>query len=310
MNFSTVSVILILLPAALFFGCESENPVCTDNFCFLGEVFPREDLDTSRPYKLADVDDTAIFASLRERADIDVPLILDEIRDADLIQPEPPEPEEIKLKDIVEKVKRRQSHHIVGKTIRFQTRADAVFDESAVFRTSDKDEDVLIYAITPDFPQRLSVLNRGRFYNFIATIHKITPPSTSPDLNQHIYGHWAIWVILETTPEFVEGSIEEVSVRNLVRDVIFRRNKYVGNTIEITATVIEDSTELRSSQYIVLETDNRRIVWYLYNDSKRGELFRYESGESYTFTMFIHSVYLDNETGEYTIFSFLQDADD
>ena len=310
MNFSTVSVILILLPAALFFGCESENPVCTDNFCFLGEVFPREDLDPSRPYKLADVDDTAIFASLRERADIDVPLILDEIRDADLIQPEPPEPEEIKLKDIVEKVKRRQSHHIVGKTIRFQTRVDAVYDESAVFRTSDKDEDVLIYAITPDFPQRLSVLNRGRVYNFIATIHKITPPSTSPDLNQDIYGHWAIWVILETTPEFVEGSIEEVSVRNLVRDVIFRRNTYVGNTIEITATVIEDSTELRSAQYIVLETDNRRIVWYLYNDSKRGELFRYKSGESYTFTMFIHSVYLDNETGEYTIFSFLQDADD
>ena len=44
-------------------GCETQNPICTENFCVTGEVFPRSALG-DREFSEVDVDDSRLLAAL------------------------------------------------------------------------------------------------------------------------------------------------------------------------------------------------------------------------------------------------------
>ena len=44
---SILAYVPILALLILTIGCNAENPICTDNFCAIGEVFPRSELDTA-----------------------------------------------------------------------------------------------------------------------------------------------------------------------------------------------------------------------------------------------------------------------
>lgn len=59
--------ILILTLTALFFsGCSTENPLCTDNFCIEGEIFPRSELGDRDFEELPDtVDEAELLAIFR-----------------------------------------------------------------------------------------------------------------------------------------------------------------------------------------------------------------------------------------------------
>ena len=63
MKFYTFSLILI---AILIFsiGCHTENPICSTNFCAIGEVFPRSELEDGQAFSEVDIDDSVIFATL------------------------------------------------------------------------------------------------------------------------------------------------------------------------------------------------------------------------------------------------------
>ena len=44
-------------------GCETQNPICTENFCVTGEVFPRSEIG-DREFSEVDVDDSRLLAAL------------------------------------------------------------------------------------------------------------------------------------------------------------------------------------------------------------------------------------------------------
>ena len=54
-----ITVILIFC-----FGCNTENPLCTDNYCVEGEIYPRAWLDTSEDFETISVDDAAILNAI------------------------------------------------------------------------------------------------------------------------------------------------------------------------------------------------------------------------------------------------------
>lgn len=55
----------ILITAFLFsLGCETTNPLCTDNYCVEGEIYPKSDLRPGAKYGELPIDDAAIFAAL------------------------------------------------------------------------------------------------------------------------------------------------------------------------------------------------------------------------------------------------------
>lgn len=56
--------IVPLLICLVITGCDAQNPICSDNFCVVGEVFPRSELDTNQEFSEANVDDSKILAAL------------------------------------------------------------------------------------------------------------------------------------------------------------------------------------------------------------------------------------------------------
>ena len=64
MKLYTSSLFLILFLAFSFMGCDAQNPVCSDNFCVVGEVFLRSELEENQEFSEANVDDSQILAVL------------------------------------------------------------------------------------------------------------------------------------------------------------------------------------------------------------------------------------------------------
>lgn len=55
---------LIVIAAVFMFGCSAENPICSTNFCAVGEVFPRSELEDGQTFGETGIDDSVIFATL------------------------------------------------------------------------------------------------------------------------------------------------------------------------------------------------------------------------------------------------------
>ena len=45
-----IGALILMLSVVLLAGCETLNPICSDNFCVEGEIFPKSDLDEDQPY--------------------------------------------------------------------------------------------------------------------------------------------------------------------------------------------------------------------------------------------------------------------
>lgn len=80
----TYFFILITL-TAFTIGCETDNPLCTDNFCVTGEVFAKEDLADDQAYDELEIDDGVVLDVIAENVgNIEVTVIRPE--DTDLGQ--------------------------------------------------------------------------------------------------------------------------------------------------------------------------------------------------------------------------------
>ena len=60
--FGAVVVVTLLLLS--LFGCSTENPLCTDNYCVEGEMYPRSWLDSGESFDEISVDDTALLNAI------------------------------------------------------------------------------------------------------------------------------------------------------------------------------------------------------------------------------------------------------
>ena len=54
----------LFIAVACVSGCSTENPLCTDNYCVEGEIYPRSELATGQAYSELAVDDAAFIAAL------------------------------------------------------------------------------------------------------------------------------------------------------------------------------------------------------------------------------------------------------
>ena len=55
---------LLIIAVVFTLGCSAENPICSTNFCAVGEVFPRAELEDGQAFSEVDIDDSVIFATL------------------------------------------------------------------------------------------------------------------------------------------------------------------------------------------------------------------------------------------------------
>lgn len=53
--------LLILCLITIAFGCGTENPICSDNFCVTGEIFPKSELNPDATYDAVSVDEASVL---------------------------------------------------------------------------------------------------------------------------------------------------------------------------------------------------------------------------------------------------------
>ena len=98
-NRYTIHLIPLLVLTTLYLGCTAENPVCSESFCVIGEIFPRTDLEDLEysEFSEVDVDDARIIAVLTGTETLTTP----EEPTRPRAVPSEPEVSRVNLEDIV-----------------------------------------------------------------------------------------------------------------------------------------------------------------------------------------------------------------
>ena len=89
--------------------------------------------------------------------------------------------------------------------------------------------------------------------------------------------------------------IEKVSMSEVVRDAINGGDLYENEKIKIRATVLFDHADLDYVGGIALQTGDWDVAFYIKDYQNPKSLNRYESGKSYTFTLYIEDIESDSD---------------
>ena len=205
-------------------ACETQNPICTDNFCVTGEVFPRSEIG-DREFSEVDVDDSRLLATL---AGI----------------PEPTTP--------VDKTVDNTLAEIVNDTAAGGTTYNGRFvsvtgevkknftldpDSSSEALTLQSGNDkITFFVISWGVPDNLKDYQIGETYDFPVFIAEQSPslvPNDAGDLVESEDGEYNIWGHLA-----LQGSdAEVVSAATLRGDARVDNQRYQGRVVRVTDRV-------------------------------------------------------------------------
>lgn len=261
MRFFTFSLFVI---AVIFtIGCNAENPVCTTNFCAVGEIFPRSELQDGQAFSEVDIDDSVIFATLVGVTPIEAT---------------PIQPDTTTFANIVADAAAGGTKYI-GTTVTVTAPIRLVLESGVALVT--KNERVNFYVKSPDLPEKLSSLVEGKTYQFTIEITSIAPPDEEFDT-------YAVFSNIIGDATVVNVPPVEVTVATLTADVAAGGVKYVGTTVKVDATVALGTAEIEKAG-LGLVTNNNDVVWIVVHKDKT-TLDPYVKDQSYTFTLLIYSV--------------------
>ena len=278
-DFTSYGILLLtLVLLASFFGCDAQNPVCSDNFCVVGEVFLRSDLDANQEFSEVDVNDSVIFATLIGTTPVETTPV------------EPTVDDSVSLSSVVADVAAGGTTY-AGKiiTITAEVEFDAsIFDDNDAITLVTNDDDVWFFILSDETPARLANYEEGKSYTFNLFIQQITPPELlSPE--------YKIWSNIP---------LERVSadMSTIVADVIAGGRDYIDKIVDIQATIDHDTTTFTTSDTITLETNNDAVVFFVSNITEEVVILdEYEKGSTYQFSVFIEDIDLNSVTSAYNI---------
>ena len=267
------SSFLIVIAVIFTLGCSAEDPICTTNFCAVGEIFPRSELEEGQAFSEVNIDDSVIFATLAGTTPTPV-------------EPEPVEPEPtstVTFADIVADVA-AGSRTYVGKTVSVTA---SVNEDTSNFRANDaitlqtNNDDVWFFVLSRNAPEKLQGYEKGQSYTFKVFIVDVDPPEPlSPE-----YDIWS-YLPLETV---------STTMNTIVADVAAGGTAYLQKTVSIRATVRADTQvffdEDDDYETIALITNDENVTFFVHNERyPPAELAQYEKDSTYDFKLFIYSI--------------------
>ena len=259
---------LFVITAVFTLGCNAENPVCTTNFCAVGEIFPRSELEEGQAFSEVDIDDSVIFAIL--------------VTGTTPVETAPAETtggDSVSLDAIVADVAAGSTTY-VGETLTITAPVQFVYPSSVSLFT--KTDLVSFYVKNPKDPQELAVFQQGKTYRLTVEIVDIEPPDEEFDW-------YAVWSNLEGNGEsIIEVPPVEITVADVVSDVAAGETTYVGQTVKVDATVAAGTAEFEASG-LGLTTNNDDVYWFVVHSDKT-VLDPYLKDQTHTFTLLIHSI--------------------
>lgn len=265
MKFIVFSLFLTIFVSTV--GCNAENPICSTNFCAIGEVFPRSELEADQAFSEVDIDDSIIFATLVGATPIE----------ATPVTP-PIQPTSTTFANIVADAAAGGTKY-VGNTVTVTAPVRFVLEGGVSLVT--KNELVTFYVKSLDAPEKLDALVEGKTYQFTIEITSIAPPDEEFDT-------YAVFSDITGDATLVNVSPVDVTVATLAADVAAGGRTYVGQTVKVDATVALGTAETETAG-LGLATNNNDVVWIVVHKDKT-TLDPYVKDLSYTFTLLIDSV--------------------
>ena len=266
-TFLLLTLVMVLI--TILFGCESQNPICSENFCLEGEIFPRSEIG-NREFSEVDIDDAVIFATfanttLTTPATEPIPVDID------------PTPKEGITKTTIAT--------IVSDTLAGGTRFEGTLveltgtvdwiaedDDALTFKTNNPDIDLFVRAYGD--------LAEGTFKNAFTTGETYT-------VQLYIEAQEFGGTFGNNVWSFPIEDIVNTTVGNIVSDTLANGKAFEGKVVEITATVrfIADD-----NGYMTIEANNDDVRFTVNpsGDILEGTFKRtFITGESYTLQLYI-----------------------
>ena len=262
----------------LTIGCNAENPICTTNFCAIGEVFPRSELDTA-DFSEVDIDDSVIFATLvgaeKTPIAVDVPT---------------PVNNSVALADIVSDVESGSTKYLnqtvmITGTVRTP---NSVFQSGALTLVTNTDTSFFI--TDRSNPQNLDIYQRGQSYTFTVFIRRIDPPNGGFD-NYAVFSDLKSAKSAKNTTPAVIPVADSPTLMSIINDVGTGSRKYLNKTVTVTGFVAFKSDD-RTGIIIyknanAVEATQEKAVFAITSPNNPAPLARYTVGNRYTFTVTI-----------------------
>ena len=280
---------LFVIAVIFSFGCNAENPICSTNFCAIGEVFPRSELEDGQAFSEVDIDDSVIFATLVGTTPVETTPV------------ETPVADSISFDDIVTDAAAGGTKY-VGQTVTIT--APVQFKFETFFSLFTNDDTVSFIVSSPDVPDKLTRFQESLTYTLTVEITEISPP----DDNFDTYG---IRSNIDPNSPIENKPPISVTVNQVVSDVAAGGTKYIGKTIKVRAIVLIDNAGLNNTG-LALTTGNTDVVWAVVYTRDKTLLNSYRKGQSYTFTLFVDAIKPPDpikEVDYYTIFSIFAGAE-
>ena len=275
MKLFTFSLIVIAIVSIL--GCNAENPVCTTNFCAIGEVFPRSELEDGVDFSEVDIDDSVIFATL---VGAPTPFETQPVKATPQAQnPTPP------TQRTLESATQTTIGAIVSNTVSGGNRFEGtVVEITAVVDLADDENEW----ITLETNNQNAVFYVNAYGDLLDGTFK-TPFIQGQSYTLQLYiqeqephatlGH-AIW-------SYPVDDIIDASVADIVSNTLAGNKRFEGKVVNITATINYVSTTNRS---MTLETNDTSIRFWVrpFGDIVSGEFEKpFVKGDSYNLQLYI-----------------------
>ena len=159
-------LLLLLLLTPFILGCNTENPLCTDNYCVEGEIYPRSELVGD--FSLLAVDDSVILATL-----------VGGVTPVETV--ETPAVDSVSLADIVSNVEDGGTKYLNQTvTITGEVELDnTLYKNGAVSLITGTT--TAFYIADYQNPARLNPYKKGKTYTFTVIVVTIRPPNETFD---------------------------------------------------------------------------------------------------------------------------------
>lgn len=250
-------MLLSLVMSGTLFGCEAVNPICSENFCVVGEVFPRSEIG-NREFSEVDVNDSQILAILLATP-----------------QQRPIEPEaEVTIADIISDVANGDTQYI-GKTVILTATVHANLTDTgqeAITLLTNK-EKINFFVTSFNETRSLANYEEGNSYTFTLFIKDIRESTTTPGITNI----WSHETELDT----------EVTLSDIIADVEAGGTTHVHKTVIVTGIVIWKSDD---GTTVVMSSDVNVEDTAFFVTNRAGFDASYQIGSSHTITVFIEGI--------------------
>lgn len=256
------ATLLSLMTSVILLGCEAQNPICSENFCVVGEVFPRSEIG-NREFSKVDVDDSQILAVLVGTLD----------------QPTPESDAAVTVADIVSDVANGGTQYI-GKTVTLTATVGVNLTDTGqeAITLETNDEKINFFVTSFNETRSLASYEEGNSYTFTLFIKDIRESTATPGLKNI----WTHETELDT----------KVTLDDILSDVEAGGTTHVHKTVILTGIVIWKSHD---GTTIVISPDGsvRDIAFFVTN--RAGFDVSYQTGSSHTVTVFIEGTTISED---------------